>query len=60
MKQRSFLLVSLILIAGLLTACGGMGTPTPAVDLQPQAETALRDFYASLNSADYAKAETLT
>lgn len=59
MKQKSMLIVCLVLFASLLTSCAGKSTPTLAADLQPQAEAALRDFYASLNSADYAKAETL-
>jgi len=59
MKQRTILIVCLVLIAGLLAACTGKASPTPADDLQPQAEAALRDFFTSLNSADYAKAETL-
>lgn len=59
MKQKSILIVCLFLLAGLVSACAGKSTATPAPDLQPQAEAALRDFYGSLNSADYAKAETL-
>ncbi|MPM47298.1 hypothetical protein SDC9_94007 [bioreactor metagenome] len=59
MKQRSISTVCQVLIAGLLAACTGKATPTPAADLQPQAEAALRDFFTSLKSADYAKAGTL-
>lgn len=59
MKKISLSIICLVMIAGLLAACAGTATPTSTTDLQPQAETALRDFFTSLNSADYARVEML-
>ncbi len=59
MKSKLFLCAVMILAIALSVACSNADSSSTGVNSQSEAETTLRDFFASLNSGDYAKAQAL-